>query len=232
MKLLKISSILLFSVLVSTNLCAQSNTKSISLKKGEILDILLIKTKPGTEKAFEKYRKTAFPVAFKRTYQPLPGFKIAETTQGNIQPSYFALGKWNDLENREKFIAEIETEVPDFHPQRRDIWSHFHLTYYEMPNDISVTFNKDKYIVATAYWKKDDTSFDKFVKLWLQKSKAKGGDTVLQLTNGKSPAGYYHNPDILLMTAWNSKAEFESFYKENLAMNHSGILHLNQFVLN
>ncbi len=216
----------------SLTLHAQSNIKSYDFKKGEILDILLLTTKPEGNALFKKYRETAFPVATKRSYKPLPGFKITETTQGNIQPTSFLFGKWNDLENREAFIAEIETFVPDFHKQRRDIWSIFNLVYYEMPNDITFEINKDKFIVATAYWQKDAVTFQKFKKEWLQKAKAKGGKNILHLSNGKSPVGYYYNPDYLLITQWENKAAFEAFYKENLTMSHKGVQHVNQFVIN
>ncbi|MEW7289318.1 hypothetical protein [Aquimarina sp. 2304DJ70-9] len=219
-------------LLSSLTLHAQSNIKSYHFKKGEILDILLLTTKPEGNALFKKYRETAFPVAVKRSYKPQPGFKITETTQGNIQPTSFLFGKWNDLENREAFIAEIETFVPDFHKQRRDIWSIFNLVYYEMPNDLAFEINKDKFIVATAYWQKDAGAFSKFKKEWLQKAKAKGGKSVLELTQGKSPVGYYYNPDYLVLTQWENKAAFEAFYQENLTMSHKGVEHVNQFVIN
>ncbi|WP_108803288.1 hypothetical protein [Aquimarina sp. Aq107] len=231
MKLFK-SLILTASCLFTLSLFAQSDIKSYNFKKGEILDILLLTTKPGTKKDFEKYKKTIFPVGIEKTYKPLPGFGISETTQGNIQPSNFIFGKWKDLKNREEFIAQIEGIVPDFHVQRRNIWSLFNLTYYEMPQDISFKIDKNKYNVATSYWKKETTSFKKFKELWLQKSSANGGKKIIELTNGKSVVGYYHNPDLLVITQWESKAAFDSFYKENLKMNHKGILHVNQFVLN
>ncbi|MBW1295207.1 hypothetical protein [Aquimarina litoralis] len=232
MKLLKNLSLLLFICLMMSNINAQSDIKSFSFKKGEILDILLLTTKPNTDSHFDRYKKTAFPVAFKKTYQPLPGFRIAKTTQGNIQPSSFILGKWSDLKNREAFITEIEEVVPDFHEQRRDLWSIFNLTYYEMQKDVSFKINKSKYTVATSYWKKEPASFKKFVDQWYQKTTSKGGKKILELTNGKSPVGYYHNPDLLVITEWNTKEEFEAFYTENLKMNHEGVLHVNQFVLN
>lgn len=229
---LKMIILVCCAILFTSSLIAQSDIKTISFKKGEILDILLLSTKSETAKHFEKYKKTAFPIAFKRTYRPLPGFKITQTTQGNIQPSSFIFGKWNDLKNREQFIAEIDDIVPDFHEQRRNIWSLFNLTYYEMPKDLTINFDKTKYNVATAYWKKEELPFKKFKELWLQKSESTGGKSFLQLTNGKSPMGYYHNPDWLVITEWDSKEEFDAFYKENLSMNHKGVLHVNQFILN
>ncbi|WP_298313786.1 hypothetical protein [uncultured Aquimarina sp.] len=232
MKLLKNLILVFLTCLLTTSLVAQSDVKSFDFKKGEVLDILLLTNKPDIEKDFERYKKTAFPVASKRTYRPQPGFNIKETTQGNIQPTTFIFGKWNDLKNREQFISEIEDIVPDFHVQRRNMWSIFNLTYYEMPRDISFKIDRSKYIVATSYWKKDTESFKKFTELWSQKSAAKGGKKILQLTNGKSPLGYYHNPDLLVITQWESKQEFDAFYKENLKMDHKGVLHVNQFVLN
>jgi len=232
MKLSKNLALVFITYLLTTSLSAQSNVKSFNFKKGEVLDILLLTNKPDIEKDFEKYKKTAFPVAFKRTYRPQPGFSIKETTQGNIQPTSFLFGKWDDLKNREQFIAEIDNVVPDFHQQRRTMWSIFNLTYYEMPRDISFKIDKSKYVVATSYWKKDAASFNKFTKTWLQKSIAKGGKEIIQLTNGKSPVGYYHNPDLLVITQWESKSAFDAFYKENLKMDHKGVLHVNQFVLN
>jgi len=232
MKLLQLITLVCFTTLINSHLFGQTHIKNYSFKKGEILDILLIKTKPGGDKLFEKYRKTAFPMAIKRTYKPMPGFNISNTTQGNIQPTSFLFGKWDDLKNREQFIAEIEDFVPDFHEQRRNIWSIFSLTYYEMPEDISFEIDKNKYTVVTSYWKKDDVSFKKFTNQWQRKSSEKKGKTILTLTEGKSPFGYYHNPDLIFITQWDSKEAFEGFYQENLDMNHSGVLHVNQFVLN
>ncbi|WP_299894337.1 hypothetical protein [uncultured Aquimarina sp.] len=222
----------LITFLLTTSLFAQPDIKSFSFKKGEILDILLLTTKPDTKQNFERYKETIFPVGIKKTFQPLPGFKISKTIQGNIQPTSFILGKWKDLKNREEFLSEIEGIVPDFHKQRRDLWSVFNLTYYEIPKDISFKIDKNKYTVATSYWKKDDIRFEKFINLWQQKTTSKGGTKILELTNGKSPLGYYHNPDLLVITQWNSKEEFDAFYKENLKMDHNGVLHVNQFVLN
>jgi hypothetical protein len=167
------------------------------------------------------------------SYQPLPSYySIANYTQGNHQPEVLLFGKWENIEKREKFIAEIDKRVPDFHKQRQEIWSYFGLTYYEMANDISFTISKEKYKVVTAYWKDESTLFNEFKTDWLKKSNKAGGEIILELTNGKSPFGYYHNPDYLVITEWENKAAFENFYEENLKMNHKGVKHLSQFALN
>ncbi len=230
MKPLKISMVLLLTF--NVNLNAQSNIKSFNFKKGEILDILVLTTKPKTDGLFDRYKKTAFPVAFKMSYKPQPGFGITEITQGNHQPKSFIFGKWESLKKREKFLTQIEIEVPDFHKQRRDIFSFFGLTYYEMKKELSFEINRDKYNVITAYWKKEDSSFLQFKKDWLHQSNTAGGHVVIELNDGKSPFGYYYQPDFLVITEWESKAKFEAFHKENLKMNHKGVHHVNQFVIN
>ncbi len=226
MKLLKHSTFVLMILVASISL----NAQTFDFKKGEIFDFLLLTNKPEADKHFGKYKETAFPVAMAMSYQPLPSYYgITDYTQGNQQPEGFVFGKWENLEKREKFIAEIDKKVLDFHHQRQKIWSYFGLTYYEMTNDVSFTINTKKHNVVTAYWKKDNASFNQFKKQWLKKSHKAGGKIIIELTNGKSPFGYYYNPDYLVITQWESKAIFDAFYRENLKMNHKSVKHVNQF---
>ncbi len=232
MRLLKSTLYILFILGASISLHSQSNFKKFNFKKGEVLDILLLTTKPESGKLFQRYKETIFPVASKRSYKPQTGFKITKSTQSSFQPNHFLFGKWDNIKNREKFLAEIETKVPDFHQQRRDIWSIFNMTYYEMLDDTSFTINTDKYNVITAYWKKDTEAFNTFKKEWLRKSKNKGGKNIVVLTNGTSTLGYYYNPDYLVVTQWDNKTAFDVFYNENLKMNHKGVKDVQQFVIN
>ena len=231
MRFFQLLATLLFISFTQISLNAQSNIKSFDFKKGEVLDVLLLTNQPEGGALFDKYKKTAFPVAMKMSYQPLPGFQIAAYTQGNHQPSSFLFGKWSNLEKREAFIANIEKEVPDFHEQRRAIWSIFNLTYYEMPADISFQIDKDKVTVATAYWENDAGDFSKFKKALAKKTKKTGGKTVLELMNGKSPFGYYYQPDYLVITEWKDKATFDAFYQATIKMKQVGVKHVNQFLL-
>ena len=232
---MKFSKFIMFIVTISVGVTfvnAQSKKKSYSFKKGEVLDILILTTKPNTDSLFAEYRKIAFPYAIKRTYKGLPGFRIAENIQGNLEPKGFILSKWDDLQKREKFIEEIENFVPDFHQQRRDIWSIFNLTYYEMPEDTSFEINKEKFNVVTAYWGDNKISFKNFTEKWLYKSKENKGKTIITLINGKSPVGYYYQPDFMVITEWSDRETFEVFKKENLKMDHKGVKHVNQFIIN
>ncbi len=231
MKPLKFAYLIALFFTFSINVYAQSKITSYNLKKGEVFDILVLSTKPDTKALFEIYRKTAFPVAFKLSYTPLPGYKITENTMGNHEPQSFILGKWGSIEKREQFLAEIEKEVPDFHEQRRNLWSYFGLTYYEMSNDVSFEINRDKFTIVTAYWYKNKAEFLHFKKEWLQKLNKAGGEIIIELTEGKSPYGYYYNPDYMVIVQWEGKETFENFKKESIKINNHGLQHINQFVI-
>lgn len=212
-------------------LTAQSQVKSYSFKQGEVLDILLLSAKPNYDSLFAIYRKTAFPVAMRMSYTPIPGYRIKAYTQGNFQPESFILGKWASIAKREQFLAEIETHVPDFHQQRRNIFRNFHLTYYEMSKDISFEIDKGKLIVATAYWQSEDQGFKRFQKQWLKAAKKAKGKTILSLEHGKSPFGYFYQPDWMTITEWESPRAFEDFQAKVNKLGAAGLQHVNQFIL-
>ncbi|WP_128755276.1 hypothetical protein [Aquimarina sediminis] len=230
MKFSKTSLLILFLTASFMSINAQSKTKSYTLKKGQAFDILFLGTKPETKEKLQNYFKTVFPVAEKVGYHSLPGYKIEETpTQGNYHPQAMILGYWDNLQGRKEFLKKIEEVMPDFHQERRNIWSSFNLTYYELKEDLSFDINPEKFNIVTAYWKKDNSSIKKFKQEWVQNVKNTGGQIRLELMDGNSPFGYYHNPDYLVITEWKDKAAFNKFYTKNLEMNHSSIKHVNQF---
>ncbi len=223
--------LLLIALLCGTFTYAQSKSKTLHFKKGEVLDILLFTGKPALSELFPRYKETAFAFALETGYQPQPLLSIAETTQGGIQPSSFVFGKWNDLSSRERFLNNILTKVPDFHEQRRAMWSSFYLAYYPMAKEVSFEIDPGKIVVATAYWEKDASKFKLFKKEWLKKAKNKGGKVLLELTDAKSSVGYMYKPDLVILTEWNTREDFDAFYKENLQMSEEGIQNVNQFII-
>ncbi|OJJ17739.1 hypothetical protein BKI52_28155 [marine bacterium AO1-C] len=225
-------TLLLSSIIVafSLNTFAQSKTLKYNLKKGQAFDILLLRLKPNTKEKIQKYFKTYFPIAKKYGYHSLKGFPVKESPmQGNYQPQSMIFGYWDSLDQREKFLEYIDENKPEFHQDRRDIWTRFDVTYYEMQQDVSFEVNKEKYNVVTAYWQKKKAGFKQFKKNWQEKVRQAGGTVVVTLTNGASPFGYYYNPDYLCITEWESKAAFEKFYQKNLQMDHSAVQQVNQF---
>ncbi|MEX0313855.1 MAG: hypothetical protein AB3N18_06740 [Allomuricauda sp.] len=218
---------------ISLTSSAQDHILNYNLKKGEAFDIILLTTKKDTKELFGEYRKKAFPIAFEMGYSQIPGFNITETVQGNLQPSGMIFGKWKNFEKREAFIEEINVRVPNFHQMRKDIWSIFNLIYYKVPEDTSFQLDSNKVIVATAYWKKNgrQSEFNAFISNWKALAKQTGASVKLELTHGKSPFGYYYNPDYLAITQWDNREDFEAFLKRNLEMDTQNLKNVNQYIL-
>lgn len=210
---------------------AQEKPIEYNFKKGEVLDILLLSNGPDVAALFPKYRETAFPVASKFSFKPVPGLPISKTIQGGVQPEAMIFGKWDSKEKREGFLKAIVPAVPDFHKQRRALWTYFTLTYYEMQKDIHFTVDRSKYNVVTSYWGGGD-SFTNYLNEFKTTTQKQGGKEIITLTNGYSPVGYVYNPAYLTITQWESKEAFDTFYNKHQAMEESHITNVHQFVLN
>jgi len=220
--------VLLFSCYFSF---AQGNKKEFQFKKGEVLDVVVLSaTKTNYKELFDKYKKTAFPVAFKHSYQPQPGFRINKLTLGNHLSSSFIIGKWGSVKKREDFLLNVEKEVPDFHEQRRALFTNFELTYYEINKDLKFSINKEKYNVVTSFWvkKKNDKTF---YKHWKKRIEDNGGKIILKLTGGKSPTGYYYNPEVLSIVEWDNEEQFIQFSKKYPISSYNRLKDVHQFVI-
>lgn len=227
-KLALVFAVIFFGGMLSN---AQSKTKKWDFKKGEVLDILLFNGKPELPKLFPKYKETAFAFALEKGYQPQPFLAVAETTQGGYQPDTFIIAKWTDLEGRTAFTNEIVGKVPDFHQQRRAMWSSFSLAYYEVEKDISFEADPNKVLVATAYWKDGASEFGNFKKEWLKKAKSTGGKVIIELTGAMSTVGYMYKPDYMVIAEWNDRTSFDTFARESAKMGEKGIQNVHQFII-
>ena len=234
-KLMKNIFYMLLGLIVSSfsnqQLNGQSAVQTVVLKKGEVLDILLLSQNPNSEADLKSYFQTAFPVAKRMSYQSVPGFKIKGHTQGNLRPSSLILGKWSDVKNREAFLSQILEEVPDFHERRRKIWSYFGLHYFEIQEDFSFEIDRNQYHVATAYWLKEQDDSSKFYKKWIKTINKMGGQILLKLQDGTSPFGYSYDPNYFVITSWENQAAFKVFKEAIQAQKMDNIKHVNEFIL-
>lgn len=209
---------------------AQQLPQEIQLKKGEVFDLLLILAKPNSSEKFKQYRETIIPVGLEMSYRPLGFTKIKKTVSGNLQPNSFILAKWDNIQLREQFIAEITNKVSDFHEQRKDIWDIFLPTYYEIQETETIQFKKEKLYTLTAYWKKDGKNLTNFMQHWKSLIASNQGKNILILTNGRSPLGYYYNPDVLIFTEWDNEDDFNSFTQKNNTLNFDAVENYTQFI--
>ncbi|MEM7585588.1 MAG: hypothetical protein AAF560_19515 [Acidobacteriota bacterium] len=218
---------------LSTPLAAvDEQSQRHSYQKGQAIDFLFLNQKPDTEQALKDYFGAVFPIVKEAGYTPLPGFRITQSpTQGNYHPAVLVIASWRSPESRAHAMRTIEERVPDFHQQRRDIWSSFDMTVYTMQEDVAFTVRSDKVYTLTAYWQEPGSRFAGFKREWLRKTRQAGGSIQLELEDGVSPFGYRYDPDYMVITEWERLTDFEQFTKENLAMDHEPIRHVNQFIL-
>jgi len=209
----------------------QEKSKVFKIKKGEVLDLLYLNTKPEVDALLDQYFKTAFPVAGKHGYTPLGGLAVKETPiQGNYHPEVLAFGKWPSEEDRIVALSALETEVEGFHQMRRAIWSTFNVVYFELQEDLKIEISPERYYVVTNLWKKGNAAaFQSYLRSWESKVDDMKGSILINLKDGKAPFGYRFTPDYVSITAWESKAEFEKFLEISKKMDRESLQHINQF---
>jgi len=133
-------SCLLLCLFTTATLTGQDKPKTITLKKGQAFDIILLNNDPKAKDALQDYFKRAYPLAQADGYVPGSGFGIIGTpTMGNYRPEVLATGTWPSIAARVEALKKLETGMSDFHEMRRKVWPSFNMTYYEVKEDISFT---------------------------------------------------------------------------------------------
>ena len=213
----------------SLSFLTKTEKKIYDFKKGEVLDILFLSLNADRQENLANYFKTATPVAKQEGYQGLRGFKVKTPLQGNYHPNSMILGRWADVGGRKKFLKKIDDVMPNFHSERRNIWSSFMLTYYEMKEDLHFEVDPSKYNVVTAYWGNDIVVAKKFSNAFERGVTQSGGSIILNLQDGASPYGYYYNPSFMVLSEWESQEAFERYQTANKLKVPKSIYHVNEF---
>ena len=224
--------ILIILPLMSIQLPAQSEIVSLEFEPGEVLDVLLVNRAPNVDELYTRYRETAFPVAFNYSFEVMSVMSSKEILLGTPNINTFIFGKWDSVERRESFLADIVGHVPDFHEQRGDVFSYFALTYYEIQEPLSFSVDRSKHIVATSFWNEDDDSRGEFEEQWNNEIVAHGGKVVLRLENGISPTGYYYNPDAFYIIEWENKLQYLEFASKFPMPAYEVLDNVHQFSIN
>ncbi|MEO1385314.1 MAG: hypothetical protein AAFV78_19005, partial [Bacteroidota bacterium] len=54
---------------------------------------------------------------------------------------------------------------------------------------------------------------------------------LIELKEGKSPAGYQYNPQFFVITSWKSEAAFRDFQEKVQRLKRDNIQHVNELIL-
>ncbi len=226
---MKILLLLIAAFFLISEAKAQDKPTVIEYKKGEVLDIILASVQPDSDEEYNHYRKTAFPIAYEYSFELMPVFGIRELIIGTSFPSTFIFGKWESIEKREGFLDDITERLPDFHDQRRNLFSYFGLTYYEIEEDLTFFIDEEKHITANAFWKEERNNYSAFLKDWKNSIEESGGKIVLELSNGKSPTGYFYNPDSFIIVEWENVQAFKKFSNKTPISEYDVLENVHQF---
>lgn len=204
--------------------------QTVTINKGQVLDVLSAIRKPDTDEALNNYFSNVFPSAqqngFKIDAQFIP---IAPPTQGNYHPDFFSLMSWPDSESQDKFRQAAKKLDYKYHDARKEIWSVFNLTSYEqLEENIEFTVTEGKVYVITAYWVDDMESFRKAKEKGSSKLEKAGGSLKLVLGKGHSPMGYVYEPNVISITEWENEEAFDKFI-QNSKSGNEGVTNINQW---
>lgn len=208
---------------------AEPKTKTIKIKKDQVLDFLNAIRKPETDDAMNEYFGKVFPPA--QNY----GFKldvtfatIAPPTQGNYHAQFFGISSWVNEEGRTKW--DNHKMEYDYKQARREIWSVFNLAFYkDLKEDIEFTVSDDKLYVITSYWIDNMKSFQKAKNKTTHNMVAAGGKQILSIGKGESPLGYQYEPDVITITEWETHEAFDAYLAENnISTKENGVKNVQQ----
>ncbi|MFK8056906.1 MAG: hypothetical protein AB8F78_12360 [Saprospiraceae bacterium] len=221
------------SLLGMTNLChAQDGAQRYQFKAGQVLDIILLSNQPAPDSTLKVYFQQAFPIAQRLGYSPMPGVGISRPALlGNYQPESLIFGSWTSLPARLQALDSLEAGVPRFHEMRREIWSTFNMTYWELTEPLDFTIEKSKYNVVSAYWSDDAKQLLAFTEQHQAIQQASGAQQVLQLVDGSSPFMYRYAPDLLIITAWPDEASYQRAQAKLLRLNPDVIDQVHEFAI-
>lgn len=218
-------------LLVPQTALAQDETKTFSFAKDQVLDILYLTRHPDSDAAIQDYFKNLIPVARKLNYTSHGGLGVSgKPQQGNLYPGVVAFGTWpGDFSDRDAAYKRLLEEAPDLHSRRMDIWSSFNMTQYELSEDITLTMDKAKHYVLTAYWLDDTAKLGDFQAALLDVVKGTTGTSKLVLTGGRSPFQYAYTPDLMVISEWDNVLDAARFTDASKELNARGVKHVNQF---
>lgn len=206
-------------------------TKTVRFEKGQVIDILSVIKKPGTDDALNEYFQKVFPSAtmngFKIDAQFVP---IGPPTQGNYHPDFYSLMSWTKEDSRNNFLAAAKELPYDYLSARKNIWSVFNLTQYEaLEEPLEFEVRSDKIYVVTNYWIDNMDAFNSARKKSSSSMKKAGGTLKLVLGKGESPAEYTYEPNIVSITEWDNAEAFDQYLASKKANQSAGIKSVNQW---
>ena len=142
-------------------------TSDITFRKDKIYEVAYITIKEGQEKVLsEEYFPKAFPIAAEYGVKKLATFAVTEVTGGKISPKLVMYFEWPSIEAYKNAVSD--ERLKKLFPIRDNALSVFERVYYQVAEDVTVTFREDKVYEIMAAWLKPNSqeTLKKYFEIW------------------------------------------------------------------
>jgi len=121
----------------------EANSLDITLKSGKVIEIAFATIEGGKEAELsENYFPKILPLAAKYGGKMLGSFQVLAITGGEIQPQMVAIFEWPSVDAQKQLLADKKAQK--LFSIRDAALTSIQLAYYEVEEDVTVSFQKDK----------------------------------------------------------------------------------------
>lgn len=145
-------------------------------------------------------------------------FDVQEQLAGDHAAPFFSLITMPSLQTKHNINDKRLSEWQSIRELRPDVWSELRLRDYELSEDLQLTLDTDKYYQLESFWVQTDKE-DEFsdYRHGAEKRAQKRGGRVIYRAGVPAmyeTLGAERAPNHLVMSEWNSKAEFDTYWRD------------------
>jgi len=190
---------------------------------------------PDAENLANQYFAGIQPIIQSEGVQFLVTFDVQEQLAGDHAAPFFSLITMPSLQTKHNINDKRLSEWQSIRELRPDVWSELRLRDYELSENLQLTLDSNKYYQLESFWvqtDKDDEFSD--YRHSAEKSAKKHGGRVIY--SAGVPATYEtlgaeRAPDHLVMSEWNSKAEFDAYWRKESKQPFSYLAAYNAWLM-
>ena len=131
---------------------------TLSLKEGEVLQLIAPETQPEGREARQNYYRTVFPIAEALGYERQGQLNVREKVRSGYDPGAFLFFSWPSAASVQAFRDNPQFNA--FKTLRREAWSELKIYDTQIAQDLDLTFDPAKHYTVLVAWLDDETRTD------------------------------------------------------------------------
>lgn len=231
MKQIKFALALTALVLTSTQ--TQAEIVSHTFVNGEVFCLVSSIDQENNGLLKKRYFEGIQPITERVGFNFMGNFEIIDQIAGNHKAPMFSFVKIRSTQDKIDANTKYLPEWQHIRATRPKVWKELVLREHEITQDITMTFDSEKYYVIENIWLHKDAkdSYLDFVKTQRQKLKKKGGKVVFEDNKPfrYESIGIETAPHKLIITEWNSKKHYQQYAIEYGSNTFSGLAAYNSW---